>query len=108
MKLSQFGETGPTKNESLYRTFADPNNPRPADAVAIWTGQTPTVITYYQGIVPTSMVVGHETLHILFKGDHKAVAENLRLGKYGTGDKEDKRANDDINDYLRNNCGVKR
>jgi hypothetical protein len=108
LKLSDFGETGKSKNENLYSVFN--NKSFPADAVAIWTGNIPTVITYFNlGIQPRSTIAAHESLHILFKGDHRAVAEKLGLGTFAGNEKEaEKAASIAINKFLNDNCGVKR
>jgi hypothetical protein len=103
IKLSEYGETSSTKNTSLYDIFYDKKYP--ADAVAIWTSEKPTVILNFTiGIIPKSRIVAHETLHILFKGNHVSVANKLGLGEF----KNETDASRAINDFLKNNCGKER
>ena len=72
---------------------------------AIWTAEKPTVILNFTiGIMPKSRIVAHETLHILFKGDHVSIASKLGLGEF----KNEIDASKAINDFLKDNCGKKR
>jgi RHS repeat-associated protein len=104
-RLADFGETGPSKNETLGSILE-----KHGQAVAIWTSPEPVVIVgpNFGALGNHPVITAHEVLHIQFKMGHVDIAEKLGLGKFESTDKGENDASKKINEWLNNNCGVPR